>query len=255
MRGLLQSSLRSLPVSPDRVIIDFTSIPRPILTALMEGLASGELLRRDISPYLGYTWARAYPEVSAFEDYGRPKGAFSDSTVDELLEGIAHLELVVTTGTSIHEAHAVLGELDRRRGHLTARVRIVNFMNHANLSESWRQLTNHQALLDASKGWQVEYAFSVRHVLARVNRAWLGAQEAERAGRGPVALLVAPFGPKPISVGVQLLMADLRRTSTAARLEVLRSSESQYLSVYSLGASDCSLFHYQGPDGNHAGDV
>ncbi|WP_134742326.1 hypothetical protein [Nocardioides sp. 503] len=246
MRGLLRTSLRLFP-TPDDVIIDFTSVPRPILTSLMEGLASGTLLSRNVSPYLAYSWARSYPEAAAFEDYGRPKGSFSDSTVEELLEGIQHLELVVTTGTSIHEAHSVLGELEQRRGTFTSNVRVVNFINRANLAESWRQLTNHQSLLtDATnQGWRVEYAFTVRHVLDHVNRAWVSATDVSKDGRGPVGLLVAPFGPKPISVGVQLMMADLRQVDPAARMDVLRTSESQYLSVYSLGASDCSLFRCQ----------
>lgn len=237
----------------DELIVDYSALPRNLLSALIEEVeaSSGGARKfpRVKSVSMLYAWAVAYPKASGPELLGEVVGHFSRLPLRSLLEGRDHAEVVIFAAGTTHDAFSLLESL---RGHGMGNqigIHLVNFMHTDNLLESRLKLRSHYTLIrDApQQGVQVRYVFNPRHALAYMRDvAKVCVQASEDGARSLLA--IGSFGPKPIAVAAQFVAQELRRIHgalTDVQADVLNSRGSQYLSPYSLGAGDISAYRYE----------
>lgn len=236
---------------PKALLADFSALPRNILFKLLRTLDTSDYTRNELSGirhvYLTYVWARSYPHSGNLEAVGDVTGHFTDSTLTDFLQPAQYANTVLVTSGSVHDSFSVVSSVADVRGGRDLKRQIVTFVNRYNYSESWRQLRNHYTILDksASEGWTHSYAFSIDHALAIFYHA---AQDTLSKGADMDSrLALCTFGPKPLAVGAQLIVEDVRRQAVGEHrvsADLFNSHGSQYLSTYSMGAGGISVFEY-----------
>lgn len=248
----LRGGLHGLTV-PEVVIIDFSAIPRNILFKLVVAMSRDALvphIHGDDQVYLTYCWATHYPQMGNLELVGETRGQLSRQPLSSFVEGSDYCEVTVLNAGAVHDAYAALTSVEPITLTGDTSITTVYFVHNFNLRESWRQLHNHHGLLrQAGAGWQVEYAFTVNHVLDIVERSAECALIEARKGRRAV-FAAANFGPKPVVVGTQMIVENIMYQASRENLkldaDLFNSMGTQYLSVYSLGVGHVSVFRLAG---------
>ena len=241
---------------PVTLLADFSALPRNVLFKLLQTLdrhgsrTAGLAAVQQV--FLAYSWARSYPDSGSLEAVGNVTGHFSEVSLSDFLRNCEYANIVLVTSGSVHDSFSVINSVAEVRNGRDLTRQVVTFMNSRNFSESWKQLRNHYTILDrsAAEGWIQSYAFSIRQALALFERA---ANAAIKRGVGMDSrLALCTFGPKPLAVGAQLIVEDVRRQALIGRrvsADLFNSHGSQYLSTYSIGAGAVSVFEYSGNDG------
>ncbi|GAA1033701.1 MULTISPECIES: hypothetical protein [Amycolatopsis] len=253
--GELALLMRGLPCI-DQLIVDYSAVPRNLLSALIEEVAASSSNRgrfpkvRKVA--LLYAWADNYPKAAGPELLGEVVGHFSSLPLRSLLEERDHAEVVIFAAGTTHDAVALLEALRGNGMGNQIGIHLVNFMNSDNLLESRLKLRNHYTILrDAPlQGVQVRYVFTVRHALAYMRDVAAICSQASDEGLRTL-LAIGSFGPKPLAVAAQFVVqehAEQHGTTSEVRADVLNSRGSQYLSPYSLGARDITVFEYHSTD-------
>lgn len=235
------------------VLIDFSAIPRNVLFRLMRALSQGRLephIARGAELTLAYCWAKGYPEVGNLELIGEIRGQFERRALSEFVSDSDYCELVVLAAGSVHDAYSALASVEQLSRSAQVAVTVIYLVRDENLRESWRQLRNHHGLLhDTTTGWEIDFAFNITHVLDIMQQRMERAAREARQGR-TVRVAAAVFGPKPAAVGTQMLVESFRGMGEAEHLsfslDIFNSMGSQYLSVYSLGVGDLSVYALDG---------
>lgn len=241
--------------SIDQLIVDYSAIPRNLLSALIEEVAVSGTPRSSFPPVgkvaLLYAWAQSYPKAAP-ELLGEVVGHFSRLPPRDLLSGCDHAEVVIFAAGTTHDAFSLIESVRiNGMGNQTG-IHLVNFMHNNNLLESRLKLRNHYAILrDAPmEGVQVRYVFTVRHALAYMRDvAQVCGQATEEGLRSLLAF--GSFGPKPLAVAAQFVVQEYKdkyNNVPDVRADVLNSRGSQYLSPYSLGAGGITVFEYYPPE-------
>jgi len=250
----LASHIADLDAEVD-LLIDYSSIPRRLLTQLLGRIAGtgpveSKLYRvRDL--WLSYTWADSYPDAIKDEFIGDIVGNYSRDSLESLMNGKEMVELIIFLGGSVHEVSATL-EIARRAnlGNNLKIVLVVYYgdVNHGN--SDWVLRNHHKILRDefSKDASSVRFVYSIEDVVSFLNASVRQSACLAKGNRGLFA--IAPFGPKPISVAAHFALDTYRGLAAgagpaASNCEMLTISGSQYLSVYSLGESVGHLFRIE----------
>lgn len=238
----------------DDLIVDFSALPRNLLSSLLKQVsvagtqeASFPRVRK---VWLIYSWAKAYPETAP-EFLGEVVGQFSNEPLRNLLSDKTHAEILIFTCGSAYDAYSAMESArESGLGNQTG-IHLVNFIHNQNFHQSHLQLRNHYGILreGLNHGADIRYVFTVRHALAYMRD--IAALCASHRARGNRTLFaIGSFGPKPLAVAAHFVRQEYLASINDRSLvecDVLNSNGTQYLSPYSLGAAGISLFAYEPP--------
>ncbi len=231
------------PDGPCRLVWDISALPRGLIVDILELLCGSEWQENypvKAITYL-YAWAGHYPNRDYPESVGKVKGQITGRDLGDLIEqhaGENSTAIVVTCGEG-HDASQTYEELLRDR--ITRHVYF--FFYRDDPLTSLHCLRANQELLSQARRRhdRFEYLFSPADVSRRLEH--VASNVATRPGG---FFVVAPFGPKPLTVAAYLAVAkcrhDWRKKRRTSVADVLLMPRSQYTSVYSLGVRSLSAY-------------
>ncbi len=256
LRALLTDATDHWPNEFD-LVIDGSALPRSFLWSLLrmvspmrDGSAGFNMPRR---VFLTYSWAKSYPHSLEHETTGRLIDTVTAALADDVIEKAKSFDAIVFANGSTRNAFMTVEALLRDSHRKECAIEVLHFVRPNGFGRSWRHLMLHQKLLtktNSNDRVANSYVFHVGHALKSLRTI------AERAlsnlERNPFhRLIIAPNGPKPISmisqfVADEFLAAIRANDNLAASLKthnltpkdcvsVLGVDGSQFLSVYSLG--------------------
>ncbi|MEA3063260.1 MAG: hypothetical protein QOJ94_3041 [Sphingomonadales bacterium] len=252
--SLLARSFRLLD-GPLNLIIDFSALPRNLLSTLLTQVASSgppaAALPNVRTAWLVYANAKLYPDGSGPEFVGNIIGNFTGIPLRELLEHKTHADIVLLAGGSGHDAFEVLDIVRSTKLGNQIRLHVVNYISDTNLHESHRKLRHHYGLLAEAQrlGADIRYIFSVRHALEFMRQTARRCASVRNSGFSTL-FAVAPFGPKPFAVAAHFVRQEYLGMLTDREYleaDVLNSSGTQYLSLYSMGVGPPLAFRLDRP--------
>lgn len=239
------------------LIVDFSALPRNLLTSLLEQVsvagAQEAALPRVRKIWLIYSWAEAYPETAP-EFLGEVIGQYSNAPLRTLLSDKTHAEIVIFTGGSSYDAYSAMESAHESGLGNEIGVHLVNFVHNQNFHLSHLKLRNHYGVLreGLKRGADIRYVFTVRHALAYMRD--IAALCSSHREKGYETLFaIGSFGPKPLAVAAHFVRQEyLARINNRLLVEsdVLNSKGTQYLSPYSLGSAGITLFAYEPSQGD-----
>jgi hypothetical protein len=234
------------------LVVDYSALPRNLLSILLSQIReSGRpeaAFPKVQTVWLTYTWATNYPDSSGPEFVGSIVGQYSGLPLRELLQGKTHADIILVTGGSGHDAFEVLDVMREARLGNQIKIQLLNFISDENFHESHRKLRHHYGLVQEAKliGADIRYVFSIRHALHFMRQTALSC--ASRRNSGSATLFaISPFGPKPLAVAANFVREEylaLLEERSFVEADVLNSSGTQYLSLYSLGAGASTAFQF-----------
>lgn len=239
------------------LVIDGSALPRSFLWSLLkmvspikDGEAGFNLPKR---VYLTYAWAKNYPHSLEHETTGRLIDTVTAALADEVVSTAKSFDAVVFANGSTRSAFMAVEALLRDSHQKECAIEVVHFVRPKGFARSWRHLMRHQKLLtktNSNDRVSNSYVFHVDHALK-----WLRAiadRALARLSHNPFhRLIIAPNGPKPISMISQFvadeflasiradeeLLDSLKQNNLTPKdcISVLGVDGSQFLSAYSLG--------------------
>jgi hypothetical protein len=257
--SLLARSFRSLG-GPLSLVIDFSALPRNLLSTLLTQVAASgspaAALPNVTNAWLVYANAKSYPDTSGPEFVGNIVGNFTGIPFRELLEHKTHADIVLVAGGSGHDAFEVLDIARSTKLGNQIRLHVVSYISDSNLHESHRKLRHHYGLLAEAQrfGADIRYIFSVRHALEFMRQTARRCASVRNAGYSTL-FAVAPFGPKPFAVAAHFVRQeylDMLAHREHLEADVLNSSGTQYLSLYSLAVGPPLAFRVDRPTSEDA---
>jgi hypothetical protein len=228
------------------VYIDISCMPRRVvLTLLTELLGRGNGVRQDInSVTVLYTWADRYPGLIYPESYGVSDTFFSGSMM-RAFEASLSTSAVIFAGGPGYESRLVYEQLTDPQWEDKVRSRRIFFLMYRdNPMQSLNDLIANQQLLReaALHGDAIEFCFSPADASRRLAETVSEVISQDNLGRH--LFLIAPFGPKPLTVAafdaVLNYRREIGRRGVDAEADIVLMSRTQYTSVYSIGARQFS---------------
>lgn len=239
------------------LIIDISAIPRAFLWRVLAALSPSEhgplgfKLPKRI--WLVYAWAKDYSSSLEFETTGRIVDLISARSLAEVIQRSESIDAAVFTSGNTRNAFMLVDAFSSIAHSRDFSLELVHFIRPTGFNRSWHHLRLHQDLLARNvptDRMNNSFVFHIAHTLA-----WLRTL-ADKAfnrlkERGNHSFLIAPNGPKIISVLAKLVADEYiariindvellnvignRGISPKDCVSILLSQGSQFLSIYSLG--------------------
>jgi len=225
------------------LIIDYSSIPRSLLTQILNEVSSSYKSSARLADatelYLTYTWADGYPQNTRTEFVGEIMGHYSQTNLEKLIANKDLVDIVVFSGGNVHDVAATMELLYRSILGKNLSVSLCILLNDVNMSISQENMrNNYKTLLDtfSRDSSSIRFVFSVDDAYEFLSSFVSKSLCNTEPGRG--FLGIAPFGPKPVGVAAHFALTQYASSNPGAKrgdYDILTVSDAQYLSVYSLG--------------------
>lgn len=253
------SDLLGADLKDSILVVDISCIPRNLLWTLLQLLnGAGDFqtgFPRPKEIYLVYSWAHDYSSYVGSETIGDIVGNTAKEPVHKLVEDAESIDAVVCTSGNTQDAFRTIDLISNVFERREVNIELVHFIRPRGVKISMRHLQMHQDLLRRTKSEDRvtnNFIFGADHAL-KYFREKAAAGLDKLKNRRQHRLLFAPFGPKLLSVLAQFVSNEyineiksipavvnfLTETHTPPDncVQVVNSSGTQYLSLYSLGVS------------------
>ncbi|MBO8152726.1 MAG: hypothetical protein H0Z30_09580 [Candidatus Marinimicrobia bacterium] len=231
----LENSLRKV-TPPINLFLDISCMPRELLLRFIEDfkrIYEEEKFLNKI--WILYVWAARYPNIGYPQTIGAPRGYFNRGIdLRELVPHDAKVMLVIFPGSQGFEAKQVYDTFSD----FNTETYIMFIINQKDPFRSLPTLQANQILFQLAHSRDdvfIEYYFTIpdgiRHLSNILNKAM----------KDYDIFFVAPFGPKPLTVGSFLATHSFLKKQNS-KADIVLLSTFQYTSTYSIGKSELSIF-------------
>jgi hypothetical protein len=226
------------------IVIDITCLPKALMYALFELIYSdtftNELAERLDKIIVIYTTSGSYPSSRYAQVVGTPVGYFRNEGLASLLNGKDKVEAVIFPGFEGFDSAAVFEALTRNCTRL--KTRLVFFIDGHNFVKVQRSMIANQLLIHLAsqrRDSYIDYCFSFFDGMEMIISV---ADDFARqsTSSGEKLFLIAPFGPKPLTLASWIAYKRLNLFGVNA--EIAHVSGFQYTSVYSIGKGNVLAF-------------
>lgn len=228
--------------NPD-ILLDISALPRRILVTAFRTVRDLQVKGALGCLYVAYTWAEDYPSPTQPFEVGTLKAVELDCLLSDLVseKGKVCKECwaLVLPGRQGFDGRQLVDQLPPTR-----HVQVLAFLNRNKLLRSLDMLRANVSIL-VDRAFSVGYYLTLREAHSKLLN-WAATVPVQR----DTAYLVAPFGPKPL-IFCAIEAVDMVREriieqrAENSRADMVQLSGHHYVSTYSEGIGDLSLFVWE----------
>lgn len=232
---------------PFQIIFDITALPRRVMLLMMETFARLIEEKKADTLYILYTWPLRYPLAGRSTNTGSLRVENSKVPLLELLDDVSEIHGIMTAGRDGSIGRLFLESMPARTkidtffhmkkdDYLYARDNMLensNVFSYINKNPS----TTENYYLSVSRGYE-----AIMNKIKSVLRDWNGTKMSGISR----ALLIAPFGPKPMVItafiGTHYSELFYRKNNLSYKSGIVHVTSLQQNDLYSIGSKGTSCY-------------